>query len=127
MLAAARNGENPREVTSFTAWLMGDMAAELDHLPPDEIGRLVIADIERIRPAARGRLELLGVHSWGADPHAAGAWAYFRPGQVGRFAAGMGAPHGRIHFCGEQLAVSARGMEGAMESAERAARAILSA
>lgn len=127
MLAAARNGENPREVTSLTAWLMGDTAAAVDHLPPDEIGRLVIADIERIRPAARGQLELLGVHSWGADPYAAGAWAYFRPGQVTRFAAGMGAPHGPIHFCGEQLAVSARGMEGAMESAEITARAILSA
>jgi len=30
-------------------------------------------------------------------------------------------PHGRVHFCGEQTAVSARGMEGAMESGERAA------
>jgi monoamine oxidase len=78
-------------------------------------------------PAARGRLELLGVHSWGTDPYAAGAWGYFRPGQVSRFAAGMGAPHGPVHFCGEQLAVSARGMEGAMESAEITARAILSA
>jgi monoamine oxidase len=37
----------------------------------------------------------------------------------------MGAPHARIRFCGEHLADSARGMEGAMESAERVAAEIL--
>jgi len=30
-------------------------------------------------------------------------------------------PHGHVHFCGEQTAVGSRGMEGAMESGERAA------
>jgi len=125
MLAAARNGEDPREVTSFTAWIMGATAAELDRLPAAEVGRLVIGDIERIRPAARGQLELIGLHSWGGDPYAAGAWAYFRPGEVRRFAATMGEPHGRIHFCGEHLATASRGMEGAMESGERAALEVL--
>jgi monoamine oxidase len=33
----------------------------------------------------------------------------------------MFAPHGRLHFCGEQTALANRGMEGAMESGERAA------
>ena len=43
-------------------------------------------------------------------------------GQHSRLALGaMFQPHGRVHFCGEQTAVSARGMEGAMESGERAA------
>ncbi|HLF11063.1 MAG TPA: FAD-dependent oxidoreductase, partial [Gammaproteobacteria bacterium] len=84
-----------------------------------------IGDIERIRPAARGQLELIGLHSWGGDPYAAGAWAYFRPGEVRRFAATMGEPHGRIHFCGEHLATASRGMEGAMESGERAALEVL--
>ncbi|MFK7888416.1 MAG: FAD-dependent oxidoreductase [Gammaproteobacteria bacterium] len=31
-------------------------------------------------------------------------------------------PHGRIHFCAEHTATTQRGMEGAMESAERAPR-----
>ena len=125
MLAAARHGEDPRQVTSLTAWIMGDAAAALDELPADEIGRRVIADIERIRPAARGRLELLGVYSWGRDRYAAGAWAYFRPGQVTRWAAAMGHSHGCLHFCGEHLAIASRGMEGAMESGERAAIEVL--
>jgi monoamine oxidase len=125
MLAAARNRDDPTEVTSLTAWITGDNAAALDRLAPADAGRAVIAAIETLRPAARNQLELLGMHSWGADVHAGGAWAYFRPGEVTRFAAVVGEPRGRLKFCGEHLATESRGMEGAMESAEEAAAAIL--
>jgi monoamine oxidase len=125
MIAAARSGENPNEVTSFTSWVMGDAAAALDRLGPADAGRAVIAEIERVRPAAKGQLELLDSHSWGGDRHAAGAWGYFRPGEVTRFAAHVGLAHGRLHFCGEHLAVMSRGMEGAMESGARAAAEVL--
>lgn len=33
----------------------------------------------------------------------------------------MAEPHGRMHFCGEHTARANRGMEGALESAERVA------
>jgi len=126
MLAAARNRNDPTEVTSLTAWITGDNAAALDRLPSKaDAGRAVIAAVETLRPSAKGQLELIGLHSWGADPFARGAWAYFRPGEVTRFAAVLGEPHGRLHFCGEHLATTSRGMEGAMESAEEAAAAIL--
>lgn len=125
MLAAARNRDDPTEVTSLTAWITGDNAAALDRMPPAEAGRAVIAAIETLRPAARNQLELIGMHSWGADAHAGGAWLYFRPGEVTRFAAALGRPHGRLHFCGEHLATASRGMEAAMESAEEAAAQIL--
>jgi monoamine oxidase len=125
MIAAARSGDDPDEVTSLTAWIMGDAATQLDRLPAADAGRAVVAEIERIRPAAAGRIELLGLHSWGADRHAGGAWAYFRPGDVTRFAGILGRAHGRLHFCGEHLATENRGMEGAMESGQRAAAAVL--
>lgn len=126
MLAAARNRDDPTEVTSLTAWITGDNAAALDRLPSAaDAGRAVIGAIETLRPAAKGQLELIGMHSWGADPCAGGAWAYFRPGEVTRFAPVLGRPHGRLHFCGEHLATASRGMEGAMESAEKSAAAIL--
>lgn len=125
MLAAARNRDDPTEVTSLTAWITGDTAAALDRLPPADAGRAVIAAVEMLRPAAKNQLELIGLHSWGNDPHARGAWTYFRPGDVTRFAATLGRAHGRLHFCGEHLATENRGMEGAMESAEEAAAAIL--
>jgi monoamine oxidase len=85
----------------------------------------VIEAVERIRPAARGQLEFVDMKSWGGDPFAGGAWAYFRPGQVTAFARHMGEPHGRLHFCGEHLARTARGMEAALESAEHTVRAVL--
>ena len=125
MLAAARNRDEPTEVTSLTAWITGDNAAALDRLPSADAGRAVIAAIETLRPAAKGQLEIIGMHSWGADAYAGGAWAYFRPGEVTRFARALGRAHGRLHFCGEHLATTTRGMEGAMESAEEATAAIL--
>ena len=125
MLAAARNRERPTEVTSLAAWITGDQAVALDRLSPADAGRAVIAAVEKMRPAAKGQLELLGMHSWGADPYAGGAWAYFRPGDVTRYAAVLGNAHGRLQFCGEHLALASRGMEGAMESAEEAVAAVL--
>jgi monoamine oxidase len=125
MVAAARNRERPSEVTSLTAWITADHGAALDRLSPADAGRAVIAAIEKIRPSAKGQLEVLGMHSWGNDAYAGGAWAYFRPGDVTRYAAVLGNAHGRVHFCGEHLALTSRGMEGAMESAEEAVSAIL--
>ena len=125
MFSAIRNGSDPEEITGFSAWVMGRNAARLDTLPPETAGARVIEEIEAVRPAARDQLEFIGRQCWGADPFARGAWAYFRPGQITRFAAAMGAPHGRVRFCGEQLAVTNRGMEGAMESGERAAMGII--
>jgi monoamine oxidase len=125
MLAAVRNGDDPREITGFTAWVMGREAARLDTMSAAEAGRAVIEAIERVRPSAKGHLELLGLQSWGRDPYASGAWAYFGPGEVRRFAPALGASHGRLHFCGEHLATVDRGMEGAMESGHRAALQVL--
>ena len=125
MVAAARSGADPSEITHLTAWLTGSHAAGLDALSEAEAGRRVIDAITAIRPAARGQLEFIGLHSWGGDPWAAGAWAYFGPGEVTRYARVMGEPHGRVHFCGEHLAVASRGMEAAMESGERACGEVL--
>lgn len=125
MFSAIRNGSDPTEITGFSAWVMGRNAVQLDALPPEAAGARVIREIEAVRPPARGQLKFIGRQSWGADPFARGAWAYFRPGQITRYAADMGAPHGRIRFCGEQLAVVNRGMEGAMESGESAAMSIV--
>ena len=127
MFAASRNGDDPSEVTSFTAWAMGRNARRLDGLPEAEAGRLVLDAVEAVRPAAKGQLEFVGLKSWGRDPFARGGWAWFRAGEINRFAAEMDRPHGPIRLCGEHLARTARGMEGAMESGERAARDILAA
>jgi monoamine oxidase len=127
MIAAVRDGTDPTQITHLTAWVMGPNAAKLDRLAAADAGRQVIRTIETLRPAATGQLECIGLQSWGSDPHAGGAWAYFKPGQVQLYAHDMAKPHGPLHFCGEHLALASRGMEGAMETAESAVAEVLAA
>jgi monoamine oxidase len=114
-----RFGATDEEVTAIIANPRGNMAAWVDRLPPADAVRLIRAEIERLRPAAKGALEGGMIHSWARDRYAAGDWAVYGPGQIERFARTLAAPHGRIHFCGEHTARANRGMEGAFESAER--------
>lgn len=120
---ATRNGAD--EVVSLQVTAFGNKARILDRLGRQAACQRIIEEFEAARPAARGQLRVAAYHSWGLDPFAAGAWAVFRPGTVTRFLPAMNRPHGRVHFCGEQTALANRGMEGAMESGERAALEVL--
>jgi monoamine oxidase len=122
---AERKGDTPEEVTSITAWIHGHNAEWLDQMPEEQAIATVLADLERLRPACKGQLEVGAYKSWYRDPFASGDWAVWQPGQVTSLAPHVATPHGRIHFCGEHTAVSNRGMEGAMESGERAAAEVL--
>ncbi|MDX2223299.1 MAG: NAD(P)/FAD-dependent oxidoreductase [Rhodospirillaceae bacterium] len=115
-----RFAEDENTVTSLTAWARGFNAVRLDQLDPADAKKLVISEIERVRPAAKGKLEAAAIKSWLRDPFAGGDYAIWGPGQVKAFVREVGKPHGPIHFAGEHTALSNRGMEGAMESAERA-------
>jgi monoamine oxidase len=63
--------------------------------------------------------------SWERHPWTLGHMAYRAPGQIRAFGTVLAEPHGRIHFAGEHTALLTSGMEGAMESGERAALEIL--
>lgn len=122
---AYRGAENPDDITSLTAWARGFKAEALDRLPPAEAAQQVRREFEAIRPAARGQLAVAGFKSWQRDPYAGGSWAVWRPGQPTALVRVLGQPHGPVHFCGEHTATTNRGLEGAMESAERAALDVL--
>jgi len=125
MVVAERKGKTPQEITSLTIWIRGRNATWMDTLESREASAAIMDDFYRVRPAAKGKVEPKVYHSWYRDQFAAGDWAVWGPGQVTAFASVVGKAHGRIHFCGEHTAVSNRGMEGAMESGERAAFEIL--
>jgi monoamine oxidase len=127
MVVAERKGKEAKDVSSVTIWVRGRNAAWLDTLDEKDAVSAVMADFHRARPAAKGKVEVRAYKSWGRDPFSDGDWAVWAPGQVSAFATSVGKPQGRIHFCGEHTAVSNRGMEGAMESGERAAFEILGA
>lgn len=127
MIAAVRSPADPDAISHLSCWVVGPNAEQLAGSSDAQAGEAVIAAIEAFRPAAAGQLELIGLKAWGSDRYAGGAWAYFRPGQIGRFAADMARAHSRIHFCGEHLARAARGVEGALETAGTAASEVVAA
>ncbi len=118
---ALREGDDANKITCLMAWGRGHLADRLDSFGDDEAMARVVADYEAIRPASKGLLEAVGIKSWQSDPFAAGDWAVWSPGTVTTHVKAILDPADRIHFCGEHTATSNRGMEGAMESGERAA------
>lgn len=112
--------DGSRELMSVLAF--SDKAAKLDALPPAERGRIAIAEIERIRPSTQGVFEFLGAHSWELAQFQRGCSFQMVPGRAWAWAQTMCKPHHNLHFAGEHLRRLEVGMEGAMESGERAAR-----
>lgn len=111
--------DGTRELMSAIA--SSSKARRLDSMSPRERGAFALAEIERIRPSTKGKLEVVGLHSW-ALGHAAGGCSFqFPSGGVMSWIDTMGKPHGRVHFAGEHLRRLEVGMEAAMESGERAA------
>lgn len=104
------------------AYVNGFAADRLDRMERADAMAAVKAAIETLRPAARGQITPVAQVSWQRDPHAGGAYVSWRPGQIAAgLAAAFDQPLGRLVFAGEHTAQLARGMEGAMESGERAA------
>ena len=108
------------------AYVNGFAADRLERMPTDDAIALVQSDIERIRPAAKGHIRPLRHVSWQRDPFSGGAYTCWKPGQIrAGYATAFDQPMGRLVFAGEHTAQLARGMEGAMESGERAALQLL--
>jgi monoamine oxidase len=92
-----------------------------------EIRRRASEELFAARPSLKGRITPLAVVDWDRYEWTQGHLAYRAPGQIARFGKVLGEPLGRLHFAGEHTAVTATGMEGAMESGERAAFEVLTA
>jgi monoamine oxidase len=126
MVSPNRLGPRLEEITSLTCYARGVQATYMDSIGPEAAKAAAVRAIESARPAAKGRLKAVHMHSWQLDPFALGAdFMIWGPGQVPRFFGDMWRPHGRIHFSGQHTASTEFGMEGAMESGERAALEIL--
>lgn len=116
------------ELVGLLAWINGTPASGLASLDDEALAQLARQEMERIRPASQGKLSLAKAVRWTKDQsYAGGAYMHWAPGQAASWAGVMGAPHGRIHFAGEHLSHLHTGMEGAMESGQNAAEAIIRA
>jgi len=120
-MALKNDVDNPDRVTSCVAYTNSDVAIRLGKMGEVEASKAVQHTLEKIRPSTKGALEKVFYWTWSENRFAGGAYAYWHPGQITEFANELAQPNGRIHFAGEHTAVLYRGMEGAMESGERAA------
>jgi monoamine oxidase len=127
VVLAQKFGEKDDKVTSLTVWCRGQNGLFVDQFGTEAGKKLIIAEFEKLRPASKGLLQVAGMHSWNADPFSAGDWAIYQPGQVSAFRSVVAQPHQRLYFAGEHTAVGSRGMEGALESAERVSLEVLGA
>lgn len=123
---AQRFGATDNEVTGLTVYGRSELANYWDRLGKDAALALMVSELEKARPAAKGQVTGAAYHSWAQEQYSAGDWAYFAPGQITAFSRQMIKPAGRIHFCGEHTALVNRGLEGALESSQRATLEVLS-
>ncbi|RZF66035.1 FAD-dependent oxidoreductase [Sphingomonas populi] len=122
-----RFGADPSQITGLTVQARGNLAQMWDSMGKEAALQNVVARLEALRPAAKGKVKGAAMFSWSQERFTLGQIAYFKPGQVTAFAKVMAAPMGRLHFCGEHTAEGARGLEGALESSERVAIEVLTA
>lgn len=120
-----RFADDPDQITGFIIQARGNLANYWDRMGADAAKAMVVARIEALRPAARGKIRAHSYYSWAEQRFNYGDVSYFEPGQVRNFVNEMAKPAGRLHFAGEHTATGARGLEGALESAERAAFEVL--
>jgi len=124
-MALKNDLQNPDRVTSCVAYLNSKVAIEIDKMDQKDAIALVTNTLEEMRPSLKGALQFTYYWTWINNPYAGGAYAYWKPGEIIKYAGKMAEPNGRIHFAGEHTALISRGMEGAMESGERAAFEIM--
>lgn len=115
------------EAVGLYVFATGRLAEFLNRMPKDQADARLIADLVAARPAAKGKVRVARSWSWAKDPYAGGMYAYWRPGMIAKYKETMARPSGPIHFAGEHTSQSTRGLEGAMESGERAAFEVLDA
>ena len=106
-------------------WATGQQAAALDNMPNNEAITLLHSTIEAIRPATKGALKPRYLWSWQQEAFSGGTYAAWGPGQITELGPSIARPADRLFFAGEHTAKLDRGMEGAMESGERAAYEVI--
>ncbi|WFL76367.1 FAD-dependent oxidoreductase [Altererythrobacter arenosus] len=115
-------GDNP---PMLKLWTTGAGADQLDRMPSELAAQEIVARIEAMRPSARGQLKVERLFSWQKSPYARGIYHHIGTGMAGKLAEATRFVGRRLHFAGEHLAQHSSGMEGALESGERAARAVI--
>lgn len=101
--------------------MVGQAAKAMARNDHDSAVRLILAELERLRPACAGLMRVATYKDWARDPLQQGCGFSLAPGQVNAFARDMIRPWQVMHFAGEHTRRLDFGMESAFETGERAA------
>ena len=100
-------------------------ALELAALPEPRRWEFCVEQLERIYPGCGAAFETGASVVWHEDPASGGAYSYFAPGELTRFAPWLARPAGRLHFAGEHTDTWQSTMNGALASGVRAAEEVV--
>lgn len=106
-------------------WTTGMGANQLDRLSESEAGALITQRLANARPSSAGKITAVRRFSWQHEAGARGIYHHIGTGMAANLAAAAQEAGTRLHFAGEHLAIEASGMEGALESGERAAAHVI--
>lgn len=96
--------------------LTGDRASRIGSMAPADVPALLLAELARIRPASKGKID---IHTWNSRsqaPYIHCCRHIYGPGQIRRFAREMILAWQRLHLAGEHTRRNDFGMEAEMES-----------
>lgn len=102
----------------------GSEARELAKMNDNERINFALRLMEKVHPRIRDNFEGGVSKCWDEDEWARGAYAWYRPGQMGSLIARIAKAEGRVHFAGEHTSAWPGWMQGAIESGNRAAREV---
>ncbi|MSO96615.1 MAG: FAD-binding protein [Rhodospirillaceae bacterium] len=121
-LSPQRDGQ---DIVGLYAFLTGKQAMRLSRMSLEAGSAAYVEELAKQRPSTKGKVKVERAWSWVNDPYAGGMYAYWRPGMIAKLHADMAKPFNNVFFSGEHTSNSTRGLEGALESGERAAFEIL--
>ena len=110
----------------ITAYTGGENASKLSVLSDAERIQLAVNEIEKVFPGSSDLIENTATVAWLNEPYTRGSYMALSPNQVTSYWNALSEPVGRLFFAGEHASPIQGFMEGAVESGQRAASAILS-
>ena len=118
-----------RPAVMLASYTWGQPARRLALLPHHERAALALGHLTRVHAQLADPQTVRRTASWSWDNHpwSGGAFAWFMPGQHSALYRHAVAPEGRVFFAGEHASLTHTWIQGALESALRAVREILTA
>jgi monoamine oxidase len=107
------------------SYAIGDKADDLNSYTKSHLIARLHENIQDIFPGVEFRILDIKRQAWQSNKYTQGAYGFYRPGQWFTVREILARPFGRVYFAGEHIADDQGFMEGAVDTGQAAARAIL--